>query len=166
MPGVSCPPWPERVGSSISAVEVACPRLVIAAARPDLEIVLLDASERRTDWLVLAVTRLGWTDRIRVVTGRAEVLGRQTAWRASQDAVVARSFGPPLVTAECAVPFLRLGGVMVVSEPPHPSHDRWPSAALAELGLEAIGSEPSLAIFRLVTPCPAAVPRTAVVRRR
>jgi hypothetical protein len=31
--------------------------------------------------------------------------------------VVARSFGPPAATAECAVRFLQVGGYLVVSEP-------------------------------------------------
>ena len=34
------------------------------------------------------------------------------------DAVVARSFASPAVTAECAAPLLRLGGRLIVSEPP------------------------------------------------
>ena len=53
--------------------------------------------------------------------------------------VVARSFGPPAVTAECAVGFLRSGGRLVVSEPPGDAEgdgaaDRWPRSGLEELG--------------------------------
>jgi 16S rRNA (guanine527-N7)-methyltransferase len=53
---------------------------------------------------------------------------------------VARSFGAPPVTAECAAPFLQLGGVLIVSEPPVASGDsdelRWPEEGLAVVGLE------------------------------
>jgi 16S rRNA (guanine527-N7)-methyltransferase len=142
------------------------PGLVIAAARPNVELVLLDASERRTDWLRRAVIRLGWADRVRVVTARAEELARDGAWRGSQDAVVARSFAPPLVTAECAAGFLRVGGVLVVSEPPAAGADRWPAPALDQLGLRRTDrGDPSFAVLEQCSPCPDDVPRRRVVRR-
>ena len=73
------------------------------------------------------VARLGWGEQVQVVLGRAEVLGHDPVWRASQAAVVARSFAPPMVTAECAAAFLTDGGRLVVSEPPAPSASRWPA---------------------------------------
>ena len=85
----------------------------------------------------MAAARLGLRDRVEVACGRAEVLARDDHLRGRFDLVVARSFGPPPVTAECAVGFLRGGGTLVVTEPPRsdPAEDRWPSAGLAELGL-------------------------------
>lgn len=112
------------------------PGLVVAEARPDLELVLLDAMEKRTALLDDAVAVMGLGGRVRVVTGRAEVLGRDDAWRAMAAAVTARSFGAPAATAECAAPLLRQGGVLVVSEPPD-GRDRWPAEGLVELGLVA-----------------------------
>lgn len=97
---------------------------------------LLDSSQRRTNFLREAVGRLGIDTRLRVVTARAEAAARDPGLRGRFDAVVARSFGPPAVTAECAVGLLRIGGNLVVSEPPGeegPS-GRWPEAGLAELG--------------------------------
>jgi 16S rRNA (guanine527-N7)-methyltransferase len=98
--------------------------------------VLLDASQRRTAFLREAVDRLGLAARVRVVTDRAEVAGRSPELRWSFDAVVARSFGPPAVTAECAAGFLPVGGVLVVSEPPadEEPEGRWPHTGLTELG--------------------------------
>jgi 16S rRNA (guanine527-N7)-methyltransferase len=56
---------------------------------------------------------------------------------------VSRSFGPPAVVAECAAPFLEVGGRLVVSEPPGPL-DRWDHAEeLAELGLAVPPADPS-----------------------
>lgn len=94
------------------------PGLVLAALWPWATVVLLDAQHRRTVFLCEAVRRLGLHTRVQVVNGRAEVLGRDETLRASFDSVVARAFGRPAVTAECAAPFLRVGGVLVVSEPP------------------------------------------------
>jgi 16S rRNA (guanine527-N7)-methyltransferase len=54
--------------------------------------------------------------------------------------VVTRSFGPPSVTAECAVGFLQSpGGRLLVSEPPTPDAGRWSVDGLGLLGL-AIGA--------------------------
>ena len=76
------------------------------------------------------------------------------AYRGRFSAVVARSFGKPAVTAECAAPLLKVGGRLIVSEPPptvpaspgsggggapvtacSPVEGRWPEAGCAELGL-------------------------------
>ena len=108
------------------------PGLVIGVARPDLTLVLLEATAKRCRFLEAAVQALGLD--ARVVEGRAEVLGHGDL-RGTADGVVARSFGAPAATAECAAPLLRLGGILVVSEPPAPAADRWPPEGLALLGL-------------------------------
>jgi 16S rRNA (guanine527-N7)-methyltransferase len=135
------------------------PGLVIAEARPELHLVLLDASERRTTWLRRAVARLGLADRTEVVTAQAEVLGRDPAWRGVFDGVVARGFGSPSVTAECAAPLLRVGGTFVVSEPPDDQPSRWDERHLAELGLQGRPSLVGFARFDQVRPCPPRFPR-------
>ncbi|HET9601410.1 MAG TPA: RsmG family class I SAM-dependent methyltransferase [Acidimicrobiales bacterium] len=143
------------------------PGLVVAAALPGSGVTLLDASVRRTDWLRRAVNRLGWSDRVAVVTGRAEVLAHEPRWRGSQDAVVARSFAPALITAECAAPLLRPGGRLVVSEPPSPRHPgRWPDGALAGVGLTVVPwHDAAYAVLARTLPCPDIVPRAKLVRR-
>jgi 16S rRNA (guanine527-N7)-methyltransferase len=97
----------------------------------------LDAQRKRTAFLEEVVEDLGLGDRVEVVTERAEVLARSDEHRGTYDLVVARSFGPPPVTAECGSPLLRSGGLLVVSEPPTGSQDRWPTEGLAGLGLGA-----------------------------
>jgi 16S rRNA (guanine527-N7)-methyltransferase len=100
--------------------------------------VLLDAQRRRCDFLTRAVTTLDLDDRVSVECGRAEVLARHEDLRAGFDLVVARSFGSPAVTAECAVGFLRAGGELVVTEPPDSDvPERWAPTGLAELGFGA-----------------------------
>ena len=112
------------------------PGLVLAREFPAARGVLLDAGQRRGDFLREGVERLHLGDRVEVVTGRAEVLARSASLRTAFDLVVARSFGAPAVTAECAVGFLRAGGSLVVTEPPASSGstDRWPVEGLARLG--------------------------------
>ena len=142
------------------------PGLVIAEAFPESTVILLDARERRTDFLRRAVSRLGWNERVLVLTGRAETLGHDPTWRAMCAAVVARGFGGPGPTAECAAPFLAVGGQLVVSEPPPDSMSvgaRWPAAPLAELGLEADDEQPNTSVrsFTQVAPCPRRFARAA-----
>ncbi len=112
------------------------PGLVLAGLWPESRWVLLDAALRRVRLVEQVVERLGWTDRVEVVHGRAELLGRDATYRGRFDLVTARLFAGPAVTAECGAPFLRLGGVLAVTEPPGAHGERWPAAALRPLGLE------------------------------
>jgi 16S rRNA (guanine527-N7)-methyltransferase len=134
------------------------PGLVVAVARPDLHLVLVDAMAKRCRFLVEAARALDLD--AEVVEGRAEEIGR-SAWRGRADAVIARSFGPPAVTAECAAPLLRVGGWLVVSEPPEAT-SRWPAGDLAVLGLQPADrciDGVTLQVLAQVAPCPARFPR-------
>jgi len=115
------------------------PGLVLAKHWGQVHVTLLDASTRRTEFLRWAVARIELTDQVRVVTGRAESVGRDRSERGHYDIVVARSFARPGVTAECGAPFLKVGGLLVVSEPP--TGDR-PVSSLDSAGLGGAGEEP------------------------
>lgn len=122
------------------------PGLVLARRWPESRAVLLDARERRCGFLREAVRDLDLGERVVVVWARAEEAGHRDYLRGVFDVVVARGFGPPAVTAECGAPFLRVGGMLAVSEPPEDgdvgaspnASDRWAATGLARLGL-AVG---------------------------
>jgi 16S rRNA (guanine527-N7)-methyltransferase len=115
------------------------PGLVLAAVWPTTRVVLLDASERRTDFLHQEVVQWGRADQVSVTRGRAEESGRSPELAAAIEVVTARSFGTPAVTAECAAPLLKVGGLLAVSEPPDvDGPERWPQGGLAILGLERL----------------------------
>jgi 16S rRNA (guanine527-N7)-methyltransferase len=141
------------------------PGLVLAALWPDAEVTLLDAGERRCVFLNEAVEELGWSARARVVRARAEEAGHLPDLRGRLDLVVARGFGAPAVTAECGAPFLRVGGRLVVSEPPPDAGQqpqRWPEAGIAALGLALLREwrEPfHYRAFGLARLCPERFPR-------
>jgi 16S rRNA (guanine527-N7)-methyltransferase len=124
--------------------------------------VLLDAGRRRTDFLTDAVAELGLAERVAVRRARAETAGRDPACRGQFDLVVARGFGSPAVTAECAAPLLRTDGLVVVSEPPE-AGDRWPNDGLTLLGLEPVGRfglpDAGVQVLRQTRPCPERYPR-------
>lgn len=136
------------------------PGLVLAYERSDSAWVLLDASATKTAFLTEAVATLGLADRVVVVTGRAEDIGRRTEHRGAYAVVVARSFARPAVLAECAAPLLEVGGILLVSEPPEQGQ-RWPSE-VSGLGLSVLdgdGASPQLAILRQEQLCPERFPR-------
>ena len=112
------------------------PGLVLAACWPEARVVLMDANQRRTEFLMDVVETWRPGVRTEVVRGRAEELGRRADLREAFVALTSRSFGVPSATAECAASFLRAEGVMVVSEPPDsPPGERWPASGLDLLSL-------------------------------
>lgn len=142
------------------------PALPVLLARPDLEGVLIEAMHKRATFLAWAVGRLALSERVSVRRERAEVAGHAPGLRGTADVVTARGFAPPAVTAECAVGFLRLGGVLIVSEPPEPA-DRWPADSLAELGLSPAQHLDRVVRMELVrTPEPSRPRTTAALVKR
>lgn len=138
------------------------PGLVLAQRWVSTEFVLIDSERRRVTFLEGAVAELGWTNRVTVIHARAEDAARDNELRGSFDYVSARSFGPPAATAECGAPFLLVGGLLVVSDPPTGAGDRWPAAGLNELGLRIVGDSNGHAhatVFCQDVPCPARFPR-------
>jgi len=139
------------------------PGLVLADRFPRAGVVLLDASQRRAEFLRAAVAELGWTDRVEVLRQRGEEAAHRAEYRESFTVVTARSFAGPAATAEIAAGFLAVGGHLVVSEPPPPSSDRWPTEQLAALGLGAAAPKAvSAAHFAVITklvPVQGEVPR-------
>ncbi len=143
------------------------PGLVVAGGWTEASVALLEANGRRAAFLRRAVDRLGLADRVRVLEGRAEECGRQDGLRGGFDGALARSFGRPAVVAECAAPLLRIGGWLVVSEPPRTGartdgETRWPPAELSQLGLEpaeVVHEDFEYRTLRQTTPCPDRFPR-------
>jgi 16S rRNA (guanine527-N7)-methyltransferase len=110
------------------------PGLPLALAWPATIWFLLEGSTNRARFLCEATTQLGVADRITVIAERAESAGRGPL-RGRCGLVVARGFGAPAVTAECAAPFLEPGGRLIVTEPPGGLPERWNAEGLVQLGL-------------------------------
>jgi 16S rRNA G527 N7-methylase RsmG len=113
------------------------PALVIAFRRPELRVTMIERRTNRADQLLRSVHALG-------LSSRVEVLGEDVRLAAARmphcfDAVTARSFATPAITARWASELLRPAGVLVVSEPPTKSADRWPVELLASLALVDLG---------------------------
>ncbi len=85
------------------------PGMVLALARPDLRITLLDARQKRMSFLETVARETGRPD-IRLLHGRAEDCARQAELREQFDLAVARAVAPLNVLCELLLPYVRVGG--------------------------------------------------------
>ena len=123
------------------------PGLVIAFRRPELAITMVERRRSRADLLQRAVRALR-LDHVDVFSGDVRELA--DAQPHSFDAVTARSFAAPPVTARWAGVLLVPNGLLVVSEPPQPVADRWPDPMLAGAGLSDLGPLGGIRRFRKI----------------
>lgn len=97
---------PGRVGDVGSGAGL--PGLVLAIARPDVELVLIEPMERRTEWLSAEAERLGLTN-VTVVRGRAEDIRPDPLL----DQVTARAVSALSKLVPLCAPLLKPGGELL-----------------------------------------------------
>jgi 16S rRNA (guanine527-N7)-methyltransferase len=85
------------------------PGLVLAVARPDVEFVLIEPMERRTDWLRAESDRLGLQN-VTVLRGRAEDVADDVV----VDQVTARAVSALSKLIPLTVPLVRSGGQLIL----------------------------------------------------
>jgi len=129
------PDTPPRSGMDLGTGG-GLPGVVLAAMWPSTAWTLVDMRSARAAEVERVVLALGLDTTTDVLATEAQYVGRDPQYREQFDVVVARSFGPPSLTAECAAGVVRLNGWFVVSEPPEAKADgeRWDTAGLAALG--------------------------------
>ncbi|MER7459101.1 16S rRNA (guanine(527)-N(7))-methyltransferase RsmG [Micromonospora sp. NPDC126480] len=116
---LNCAAVAERIPPGAAVLDVGSgaglPGLVLAIARPDLAVTLVEPLARRTAFLVEAVEKLGLVPSVRVVRGRAEeaVSGASGGEPLAGDIVTARAVAPlDRLTAWC-LPLAVPGGRLV-----------------------------------------------------
>ncbi|MCH1881599.1 16S rRNA (guanine(527)-N(7))-methyltransferase RsmG [Agrococcus sp. ARC_14] len=88
------------------------PGLVLAIARPDVSLTLIEPMERRTDWLQSEVDRMG-LDNVTVLRARAEDLPGSSALK-PLDQVTARAVSALRTLIPLTAPLVRSGGQLVL----------------------------------------------------
>ncbi len=83
------------------------PGIPLKIFRPDIDLVLLDSSGKKTDFISASATSLGIN--VNVLCTRAEEAAK-THLRESFDAALSRAVAPLDILLELCVPFLRVGG--------------------------------------------------------
>ena len=85
------------------------PGLVLAIACPDLDVVLIEAAQKKVRFIEYVVGLLGLSN-ARPVCGRAEDLGHDALLREHFDVGVARAVGSVATLVELVAPFVHVGG--------------------------------------------------------
>jgi 16S rRNA (guanine527-N7)-methyltransferase len=140
------------------------PGLVLAIARPDAEVVLVESVGKKCAWLERTVVALG-LENVRVACARAEALREEPF-----DVVTARALGSLSVLCEYAAPLLREGGALVAWKGAVDAREDADGLHAAQvLGLERDEVRPvepypgsqrrTLHVFRKVSPTPEGYPR-------
>ncbi len=93
------------------------PGVVLKIYRPDIDLALLDSSEKRCAFLDHLIKKLG-LNKTKVLRGRAEDYGREPEHRESYDVAVSRAVAHLRVLTEYCLPFLRIGGVFISQKGP------------------------------------------------
>ena len=93
------------------------PGLVLKILCPSLELTLLDAQQKRTDFQREVVDALG-LENVRCLHGRAEEM---TGMRGQYDLVVSRAVAKLSILNELCMPLVRIGGLFVAMKGPDPS---------------------------------------------
>ena len=88
------------------------PGIPLRICFPDLELCLLESQQKRTLFLMEAISRLGLGNSD-VLAGRAENLACDEDYRERFDCVVARAVAPLATLVELALPFVAMGGHFV-----------------------------------------------------
>ncbi len=145
------------------------PGLPIKIVRPRLTLTLLEAHGRRSAFLKRLVQRLGLKD-VAVINSRAEELAHDPAHRETYDLALARAVAPLAVLIELALPFLRVGGLLVAPKGSGARREAQEAVvALRACGglleslrpLEVPGAEtpPTLVVMRKTSSTPERFPR-------
>ena len=89
------------------------PGIPIAIALPDSQVTLLDSTRKKIAFLDSLIAELG-IGNVNTVTGRAEVVGKESQHRQAYDIALIRAVGSASICAEYALPFLKSGGLAVL----------------------------------------------------
>lgn len=88
------------------------PALPFALVRPDISVTALDSTAKKTAYIAQAARNLELSN-LQVLTGRAEELGTDPAYRETFDVVCARAVAELRILLEWCIPFLKTGGIFI-----------------------------------------------------
>lgn len=158
-----------QVSEASSSVDIGSgggfPGLVLAIARPEMSVTLVESERRKADWLRRASAAI---PNVRVVSDRSEHLA--TLEREAFPLATMRALGPLPVALELAAPLVSVGGAVVAwrGDGADPRTEAAGLRAAEELGLEATepvlsgafpGARRRLQVFVKVSSTPSRFPR-------
>jgi 16S rRNA (guanine527-N7)-methyltransferase len=112
------------------------PGLALKIAFPSLELTLLDAREKRVDFLSELCERLGLAG-VECLHARAEETGHTPDMREGYDVVLSRAVAQLRILCELCLPYVKLGGKFIAMK----STDTGEETASAENAIAVLGGE-------------------------
>ena len=111
-----CAALANRLANDITLCDVGCgagfPSLPVAILRPDISVLGIDATAKRTAYVRFCAEELGLRN-IEVLTGRAEEIGQDSKYREKFDTVTARAVANMRVLSELCLPLCKVGGEFI-----------------------------------------------------
>jgi 16S rRNA (guanine527-N7)-methyltransferase len=135
------------------------PGVPIKIARPELEMALLEATEKKAAFLAGLIEKLGLAG-VRVIHGRAEDVAHEPGEREAYALAVARAVAPLPTLVELALPFVRVGGYLAAPKGSAAARE----VREAENALSACGGAVE-SMFKLDVPAPGPAPTLILVRK-
>lgn len=88
------------------------PGIPLKILAPSLKLTLVEAKQRKAEFLGALLPKLGLTD-VTVITRRAEEAGRHPHYREQYDFAVAKALAPLRSLLELTLPFVHMGGLVM-----------------------------------------------------
>ncbi|XP_061360292.1 uncharacterized protein LOC133304302 isoform X2 [Gastrolobium bilobum] len=126
-------------GDKLNLVDVGTgaglPGVVLAIARPEWDVTLLESMNKRCVFLEHVVSVIG-SSNIQIVRGRAESLGHDLCFREKFDIAVARAVAEMRILAEYCLPLVRVSGLFIAAK----GHDPEDEVKKAESAIQKMGA--------------------------
>jgi 16S rRNA (guanine527-N7)-methyltransferase len=145
------------------------PGMALAIAFPELRVTLLEATGKKVRFLDQVARELP-VENATAIHGRAEELAHDRKHRARYDCAVARALAPMRTLVEYALPFVRVGGILIA----YKALDAEPETTEAERAIKTLGGRVReivpvkladlddvrrLVVIDKIAPTPSAYPR-------
>lgn len=106
----------EFIPQGAKVIDVGCgagfPSLPLAICRPDLEILGLDSTTKRINYIIETADKLGLKN-IKAISARAEELSQKSDYREMFDIAIARAVADLPILSELCLPFVKCGGKFI-----------------------------------------------------
>lgn len=114
------------------------PGIPLAIAKPKAQLTLLDARKKRAIFMQEAIVELGLKN-VEIICDRAETVARKQHYREQYDIACARAVATMPVLLEYLVPFVKMGGEVVLYKTATPEDEIFASCnAVKVLGIEEL----------------------------
>jgi 16S rRNA (guanine527-N7)-methyltransferase len=145
------------------------PGIPLRIVLPEIRLVLLEATARKTEFLRHITTKLE-LDNVEIVRGRAEEVAHDDSYRERFDIVVSRALAPLNVLAELTLPFCVVGGRLIAQKKGDISQEMSQSSravntpggeinGLLDITLDELDDDRCLVIIDKVKATPSKYPR-------